>query len=307
MSIFSVIPRSIPPISSVWSVTEIISSSSTSTSESPDIVLDSSENIHIAWEDATDYNGAGTDYDIFHKSWDSQSDSWSIPTVISKDTTGSSVDVSLAVDSDDILHFVWSDWTDYNEAGTDTDIFYRSWDFQSDSWSVTTVVSTDNTGLSAYPEIAVGDNGFVHITWDDTTDYNGAGTDYDIFYRLFAGPPVAPEFFPIIPSLSETGNISLNWMDVNGAETYYLFRETSYFSSLETLDALIKLTDTHYMDEIENNGTYYYAIVAGNDYGNSSLSNVEYVQVEISDPSSGKNNETENNNHWRKYVKIDII
>ena len=47
----------------------------------------------------------------------------------------------------------------------------------------TEVVSTGLSGNSNSPSIAMDDYGNVYVVWYDITDYNGAGTDEDIFYR----------------------------------------------------------------------------------------------------------------------------
>ena len=43
--------------------------------------------------------------------------------------------------------------------------------------------TNQNTGSSFDGDIAV-DNGFVYIVFEDRTNYNGAGSDDDIFYRM---------------------------------------------------------------------------------------------------------------------------
>lgn len=71
-----------------------------------------------------------------------------------------------------------------------TDSFDRSaW-----IWSPTEVVSTESTGNSYNPSLAVDTLGNVHVAWDDLTDYLESGTDEDIFYKVFAEPPIIPEF-----------------------------------------------------------------------------------------------------------------
>ncbi len=56
---------------SAWllNTTEVVSTESTGDSEFSTISVDDSGNVHIAWEDYTDYGGSGTDPDIFYKRW----------------------------------------------------------------------------------------------------------------------------------------------------------------------------------------------------------------------------------------------
>ena len=51
-----------------WSVTEVVSTESTSDSTWPSLAVDSSDVMHVAWDDQTDYGGSGSDDDIFYKS-----------------------------------------------------------------------------------------------------------------------------------------------------------------------------------------------------------------------------------------------
>jgi len=48
---------------------------------------------------------------------------------------------------------------------------------------LTEVVSTESTDNSYYPSLAVDPDGNIHVAWYDDTDYGGAGTDADVFYK----------------------------------------------------------------------------------------------------------------------------
>jgi len=170
-----------------WSTTEVVSTESTGYSYRPSLAVDSGDNVHVAWRDSTDYAGAGTDYDIFYKN---RTSSWSSTDVVSTESTGTSWYLSLAVDSGGNVHVAWGDSTDYAGSGTDQDIFYKN---RMSSWSSTDVVSTESTGGSGSPSLAVNSSGNVHVAWNDNTDYAGAGTDLDIFYkRSEVSPPPPP-------------------------------------------------------------------------------------------------------------------
>ncbi|MFA5102676.1 MAG: PKD domain-containing protein, partial [Candidatus Thermoplasmatota archaeon] len=55
------------PSGGSWTVTELVSTESTSYSWYPSLFVDSSGTVHVAWDDATDYGGSGSDRDIFYK------------------------------------------------------------------------------------------------------------------------------------------------------------------------------------------------------------------------------------------------
>ena len=111
--------------SSSWTTTEVISTEGLAESRVPSLAIDSFNNIHIAWQDHTDYMESGnTDYDIFYERWDSSSSTWSTTEVISTESTSHSVSPSLAVDSSGYVHVAWYDYTNYDSSGNDMDIFY---------------------------------------------------------------------------------------------------------------------------------------------------------------------------------------
>ncbi len=168
---------------SLWTTTEVVSTESTGESGDPSLAVDSAENIHIAWQDETDYTGAGTEWDIFYKRWDASTSLWITTEVVSTESTANSIFPSLAPDSAGNIHIAWWDQTDYAGAGTEFDIFYKRWDASTSTWTTTEVVSTESTGHSNHPSLAVDAAGNVHIAWGDQTAYAGAGTDWDIFYK----------------------------------------------------------------------------------------------------------------------------
>ncbi len=167
----------------LWTITEVVSTESTSDSDAPSLAVDTLGNVHIAWDDTTDYAGSGTDRDIFYKRWDVTNALWTITEVVSTESTANSSWPSLAVDTLGNVHIVWWEYTNYGGSGTDRDIFYKHWDAATTSWTTTEVVSTESTGHSRVPSLAVDTLGNVHIAWRDYTNYNGAGTDADIFYK----------------------------------------------------------------------------------------------------------------------------
>ncbi len=268
---------------SSWIVTEVISTESTDTSFEPSLAVDSSGNVHVVWLDYTDYAGAGgTDWDIFYKHWDNSTSSWTTTEVVSTESTDYSLYPSLAVDDKGNVHVAWHDETDYAGAGLDSDIFYKYWDASTSSWNATEVVSTESTDDSVRPSLAIDSIGYIHVAWEDYTDYASSGIDSDIFLKHFAGPPTAPILSPILPNPTYIATLSLNWNDLPGASLYYIFRSTSNILSVEGLTPIGDSVTHFYIDTLPTVGTFYYVIVASNFIGNSTLSNcwsIVYVPV----------------------------
>lgn len=268
-----------------WSAAEVLSVIDVATSEYVSLDIDSDDNIHVAWADAGDFLGSGAgENDVFYKYKLASSGTWSVTELASSQSYQSSRDVYVKVDSSGYVHVAYRDSSDiYMEAGGDYDILYNVRDPLTGSWSPIHVVSSESTSNSWNPSIAVDETGQVHMVWYDPTDYDSAGTDEDIFYKKFVGPPQAPLLFPIIPNPRSIGTINLDWSDVACCDNYYLYREDTHITSLAGLSAHNVTTESSTTDTISENGTYYYIVVAENNYGLSSFSNEEIVQVDLAE------------------------
>ena len=108
---------------------------------------------------------------------------WSVIDVMLAESTQESLYTSIASDPFGNTHVVWADATNYTNSGTDLDIFYKYWDSASQTWGETEVISVESTSTSNHPDIVSDPFGNMHVTWYDYTDYDGAGTDADIFYK----------------------------------------------------------------------------------------------------------------------------
>ena len=267
--------------SSSWTTTEVVSTESTGDSSFPSLAVDSAGDIHVAWNDYTDYTGSGTDEDIFYKRWDASFSAWITTEVVSTESTSNSRFPSLSVDSTGNVHIAWEDNTIYAGAGTDYDIFYKRWNTASSSWTTTKVVSTVSASESSYPSLFIDSTGNVHIAWDDHADYAGSGTDIDIFYRQSICTPATPELAFIVPNPIEFNTINLNWNYALRAIIYYVYRSTSYIWSLDGLLPIASVSSDDYVDTVPSEGFYYYVISAENFAGNSSHSNCQYVEVKF--------------------------
>ena len=165
-------------ISSTWTTTEVISTESMNNSYDSSIGVDDAGNVHVAWQDHTDYDGSGPDEDIFYKQWNADSSTWMMTEVVSTESITSTYDPSIVVDSAGNIHVAWVGWSE-----TGYDIFYKQWNVKSSTWTNTEIISTESTYYSFNPSIAVDDARNVHVVWEDDTDYGGSGPDSDIFYK----------------------------------------------------------------------------------------------------------------------------
>ncbi len=96
--------------------------------------------------------------------------------------------------------------------------------------------------------------------------------------------PATPMMTPILPNPNYNGSIALSWTNLGGGVNYYLFRNTSQITTVSGLNFIANLTTSFYTDNLSSVGTYYYAVVAGSQFGNSSVSS--NVTVTISLPAT---------------------
>lgn len=270
-----------------WSPVNVVSSESTDVSESPTITNEESGLIHVVWEDDTDYNGAGTDDDIFYKSCSTGSNTWSITEVISIESTENSIRSDLAADMEDYLYVAWRDSTSIGGVGDEDNIFFKYLNLNTKTWSSVTVLTYDHSGYAGRPKLDVDSLGHVHAMWLDVSDeIFGSGTDWDIFYKRFVGVPEIPILEEIQPNPIPAGDISLSWSSIQDASDYKIFRENATFSSVSGLIPINTTSSAFHIDEVVTPGYYYYAIVAVNEYGESLISNLEFIEV-IEETSTG--------------------
>jgi len=128
--------------------------------------------------------------------------------------------------------------------------------------------------LQAFQQLSTDGVGGAIVTWVD----NRSGSHYDIYAQRVI-TPTAPILNVISPNPDEDGIINLDWNNVSGATTYYVYRNTSTISLITGLTPITTVSTSAYTDNITSDGTYYYVIVAGNVLGNSSISNCENVTV----------------------------
>ena len=156
------------------------------------IAIDSQDHLHMVWADQTsNITGWGLDFEILYSTFDDNS--WSIPIAISDQNpwNGTSEQPSIAIDSKDNLHIVWSDDSPdptWNTVG-EYEILYRFYNDTSNAWSPIICISDDgswwNTGDSKLPFIAIDNNDDLHVTWHDYTGgqpWGGGFADSEILY-----------------------------------------------------------------------------------------------------------------------------
>lgn len=171
--------------SSSWTSVEVISTESTDYSLRPDIACDGEGNLHVVYYDYTEYMSCGSDHDIFYKKWYASTSSWGVAEVVSTESDGDSFCPEICVTLDEHIFVVWYDQSDYDNSGTDLDIFFKQ-KKPSEDWSSTTVLSWLSYDSSQFPQIECEETGRVHVVWEDDSNILNSGADTDIFYSIYA-------------------------------------------------------------------------------------------------------------------------
>jgi hypothetical protein len=209
-------------------------------SSAPSIAVEDN-NVYVVWMDNGTFN-TGDDFDILYRFFNGTN--WSPIQIISEPSlSGDSVNTEDSMQPDIVVengevYVVWADYTNYLSSGTDLDIFYRHHD--GTSWQDIQVISEPsggnaNTADSDSPKIDI-ENGDIYVVWHDLTDWNGAGTDFDIFYicnltgtdweypLVISEPRDATPYnnyndqLSLEPSIAvDNGNIYVVWMDRNNS------------------------------------------------------------------------------------------
>jgi len=268
-------------ITSSWTITEVLSYEGTVQTTYPDVVVDLIGNVHAVYIDSTNLGGNGGDFDIFYKRWNYLTSTWTEVEVLSAESNGHSLFPKIEVLSAFYVHVIWCDETNYFGVGTDRDIFYKYWNVATASWSTPAVVSIESTAESRFPALALANDGSIHAVWEDKTNYNNSGSDFDIFYKRYAYPLSTPELAPILPYPSNTDTAFLDWNDIYGVKQYYIFRSSEYIWSTESLIPIAITTSSNYSDIVETEGVYYYSIVACDKIFNSSHSNCQFFEYKL--------------------------
>ncbi|UCD13114.1 MAG: hypothetical protein JSW60_06020 [Thermoplasmatales archaeon] len=271
-----------------WSTTEVVTKDSIIDSWFPSLFVDSIGTVHIVWNEPTNYGGSGLDDDIFYKS-KPKGGSWTPTEVVSTESTKDSWLPSITIDSNDTIHVTWEDWTDIEGSGNDWDIFYKSKP-KGGSWTPTEVISIESTEDTSVSSLAVDFKGTVHVTWIDSTNFNGAGSDVDIFYKCkpIGGSWTPAEVISIESTenswnpclaVDSTGAVHVTWEDLTNIagsgldwDIFYRYKESSgNWSTIETVSTESTLDSWFSSLAVDSTGTIHVAWQDFTDFGGSGI------------------------------------
>lgn len=88
--------------------------------------------------------------------------------------------------------------------------------------------------------------------------------------------PIAPTLRPIWPSMSETGNVSLEWSGYANKYNIYRAKDSGSFILIES-----DVSSSEYLDEVFSDGNYQYYVTAIENQKESEPSNIKTVHVSL--------------------------
>jgi hypothetical protein len=135
----------------------------------PDIAIDTSDNIHVAWHDSSNFTSGK--YEIFYKKSTDGGSTW-LPTKRLTWNAGYSHNPAVATDSSDDIHVVWNDDT----PGT-YEIYHKKSTDGGNTWSGAKRL-TWLSGYSIYPNVCTDHSDNLHVVWHDDTH-----GDWEIYYK----------------------------------------------------------------------------------------------------------------------------
>ncbi|NVM31801.1 MAG: right-handed parallel beta-helix repeat-containing protein, partial [Candidatus Helarchaeota archaeon] len=263
----------------LWSNTELVSNETYNYAYEPSIAVDGLGNVHVAWHDTSVIYGAGTDIDIFYRMKNAATQVWSghennIDVISERGGSYTSRYASIGANAFGNAYVAWEEY--YFDGYSNYDAIHRMWNASAGSWDSMVKVSTSAGSSDEVwrPAIAVDAGGSSYVVWNEEASW-----DEIWFSKSIGSAPLAPILDPIFPNPNPNLDNILTWTRPMEPAQFYVYRNASYFTSVDGLTPIAVVSTNSYADVITANGTYYYAIVAENEIGNSSLSNCEGVNV----------------------------
>ncbi len=160
----------------------------------PALAFSDDDTLHVVWQDAGSVDGSADDLDVLHRSWTAASGLAPVTTLVSgaggELSDGSSRAPRVAAVPGSAAHEVWIGWIEDGAiatlgAGVDKAAVRR---LDDDSMSVVRDASTvPGAAAASELDLAVSESGELVVTFVDTGDIGGSGSDSDVFLRAHPG------------------------------------------------------------------------------------------------------------------------
>jgi len=154
--------------------------------------------------------------------------------------------------------------------GNDKDISLFIWNVTKNDWNSEIQLPISNSGFKVFVD-DVNNDGL-----NDIVSVHAAE-----LVSILLSYIESPILDTIVPAVDIDGGVGLNWSDVDGITHYYVFRNTSFITSIDGMTPLDSVIDSNYTDFLSMNDEYYYVVIASDVNGNSSISYCESVNVSV--------------------------
>ncbi|MFW9992529.1 MAG: hypothetical protein ACFFD4_10830 [Candidatus Odinarchaeota archaeon] len=208
---FDVFYKTINPVTSTWTPTEVITVDSTLNCDLPCLAIDPLDNIHVVWTDQTNVGSSGSDNDIYYKYKNSTSGEWGPVTLLTSESAFHSTQPDIFCDKSGFLHLVWQDSMDIAGAGSDPDIFYK-------------FLSGEPTTPTLSPIMQNTSNpGHLEIKWTDSFAATG--------YKIYRESALFTSTMGLSPIATVTKNEFIDSVTASGTYYYAVTAENAFGSS----------------------------------------------------------------------------
>jgi hypothetical protein len=199
----------------IWSKPVDVSNSP-GVSSQPALACASDDSIHLVWSDTSK---GRKNQEIYYSYSKDGGQTWGkdslMPAEDVSNTLGASSEPRIGIGADDIVHIVWTDST---SGKLRPDIFYTS---KINDKFIKPIDLSDNTRVSAHPDIAMGPNSKVYLAWSDTSSELHLA---DVWYSVSENGQFAKaqnvsntagvSTQPVVAA-DETGRFVVAWSDTN--------------------------------------------------------------------------------------------
>jgi fibronectin type 3 domain-containing protein len=178
------------------------------------------------------------------------------------------------ISTDGLIYLTWYEVVDAN--------YYNIYQCDQEFSDISSATSMD-IAYPTYYTVYLSENGTYYFAVTAVNDGGESGLSNLVSVQVTIQliPPTAPSLDPIYPEISTDGQICLTWYMVEGVTNYKIYQSNNEFSDISSATFVDSTDQPYYTIYLTDNGTYYFAVTAVNAWGESELSNLQSVQVEI--------------------------
>ncbi|MCK4444513.1 MAG: hypothetical protein KAW09_08215, partial [Thermoplasmata archaeon] len=150
-------------------------------SYNPQIASDKFGNIHVVWDDRSDLDDGGANYDVFYKKWDALTGTWGERRLLSAKNDNSSTAPRIASDSNGNIHVVWRDNNFSAKFPYDSTVKHGIWNVNTKQWEIHDFDINEITAEFRVLSITADAKSNIHLVTD------GGHGEQQLYYTFWDG------------------------------------------------------------------------------------------------------------------------